>query len=169
MWVVSDCFVDRTPTLQWWLIDFDGDTLTGGENNFELPAGSSVVATREALKSIVSPNVLKSKVVLSARVWDGDYLLADGLYYFVAPKYLQLSENPEITMEVSRLSDGYQLTLSSQKLAKNLWLRATADGWWSDNYFDLLEGERVEVFFQTGDTLDEPEFFVRSLGEVYLR
>ncbi len=169
MWVVSDCFVDRTPTLQWWLIDFDGDTLTGGENNFELPAGSSVVATREALKSIVSPNVLKSKVVLSARVWDGDYLLADGLHYFVAPKYLQLSENPEITMEVNRLSDGYQLTLSSQKLAKNLWLQATTDGWWSDNYFDLLAGERVEVFFQTGDTLGESEFFVRSLGEVYLR
>ncbi len=169
MWVVSDCFVDRTPTLQWWLIDFDGDTLTGGENNFELPAGSSVMADNVAFRNLLPHRSLKSQVVLSAKVWDGDYLLADGLHYFVAPKYLQLSEIPEITMEVSRLGDGYQLTLSSQKLAKNLWLHATTDGWWSDNYFDLLAGERVEVFFQTGDTLDEPEFFVRSLGEVYLR
>jgi len=166
MWVVSDCFVDRTPELQWWLINFDGDTLTQGKKVFELPSGSSVVVAREAFRHILSDNSLKSMVVLSAKVWDGDYLLADGLHYFVSPKNLQLSNNPDVQIEVLRLSDGYQLTLTAQKLAKNVWLNSSVDGWWSDNFFDLLAGESMEVFFQTNDTLGEPEFYVKSLGEV---
>jgi beta-mannosidase len=67
------------------------------------------------------------------------------------------------------VNDGYQIIVESDKLAKNILLSTDAEGFFDDNYFDLLPGERKIVLFKTAGTLDDPKsaFRVKSLADTY--
>jgi beta-mannosidase len=56
-------------------------------------------------------------------------------------------------------------------LAKNVYLSTEAAGTLSDNYFDLLPGERKTVLFKTGSILDSPKtaFRIKHLQQTYNR
>lgn len=94
--------------------------------------------------------------------------LSRRLYYFEPPRKLLLS-NAKISLRVRQVNEGYALTLESPRLAKNIMLSANADGAFTDNYFDLLPGERRTVLFKTETILDEPEkaFLIKSLVDTY--
>ena len=70
------------------------------------------------------------------------------LLYFVAPKDLKIPV-VEIKKGVTAIPGGYKVSLSCDKLVKNLWLSSTLKGEFSKNYFDLLPGETVDVEFKT--------------------
>ena len=55
------------------------------------------------------------------------------------------------------MTEGYLLTLSSDRLAKNVMIITEADGFFNDNYFDMLPGERKTVLFKTERILDNPK------------
>lgn len=165
IWVVSDCFVDRIPEVRWNLITFEGDTLDVGKTSFSLPAGSSVKAARLCIKDLIGTGLRKKRVVLKASVWDGQELLIEGLHYFDKPKNLMLDATPSLMLEVEKVSDGYFITLTTRHLAKNVWIQSALDGQWSDNFFDVLPGDRVRVTFMS-DTTKPPVFTLRSLGEL---
>lgn len=64
---------------------------------------------------------------------------------------------PELDLSVEKTEDGYDVTVSSDKFARGVWL--TIDGTdhhFSDNYFDLLPGASRTVSVKTG--LPEEQF-----------
>ena len=167
IWVVSDCFIDRNTELRWQLMTFDGDTLKTGSTGFTLPAGSSVVAAQMALKDFAISKANRQQVVLKAGVWDKSDLLVDALYYFGKPKELILPENSGTQLSVEPVSDGYLLTISAEKLAKNVWIQTDAEGSFSNNFFDVLPGEWVQVSFSSSHQgLAKEDFRFMSLGEL---
>ena len=167
IWVVSDCFIDRNTELRWQLMTFDGDTLKTGSTGFTLPAGSSVVAAQMALKDFAISKSNRQQVVLKAGVWDKSDLLVDALYYFGKPKELILPENSGIQLSVEPVSDGYLLTISTEKLAKNVWIQTYVEGSFSNNFFDVLPGEWVQVSFSSSHQgLAKEDFRFMSLGEL---
>jgi beta-mannosidase len=95
-------------------------------------------------------------------------VLSRRLFYLVPPKKLLLPRT-EVSLQVNQVNDGYEVVLHSSKLAKNVYLRAAAAGRFSDNYFDLLPGERRTVLFKTDQILDEPKklFSVKHLQSTY--
>jgi len=167
IWVVSDCFIDRNTELRWQLMTFDGDTLKTGSTGFTLPAGSSVIAAQLALKDFAISKSNRQQVVLKAGVWDKSDLLVDALYYFGKPKELILPENSGIQLSVEPVSDGYLLTISTEKLAKNVWIQTYVEGSFSNNFFDVLPGEWVQVSFSSSHQgLAKEDFRFMSLGEL---
>jgi beta-mannosidase len=164
-WVVSDCSIDRAPELRWQLIAFKGDTLEAGQTSFSMPAGSSVKAIQLSLKDLIGTGLRKNRAVLKASVWDGQERLVDGLHYFDKPKNLLLDAAPGLTFEVEKVADGYVVTLSTRHLAKNVWIQSNMKGPWSDNFFDVLPGERIRVACMS-DTTRSPVIKLRSLGEI---
>jgi len=71
------------------------------------------------------------------------------VFYFQKVKGLEL---PEATVDcrIVPTDGGFELELSCSVLAKNLYLTmGEEDGFFSDNYFDLLPGERVSIFLET--------------------
>ena len=52
-----------------------------------------------------------------------------------------------IQKEIINTEEGYQITLKTDKLAKNVFLSIDEDGHFSDNYFDLLAGDSIKVQF----------------------
>ena len=168
IWVVSDCFIDRNAVLRWQLMTFDGDTLKTGSTGFTLPAGSSVVAAQLSLRDFEKFKHKMQQVVLKAGIWDKSDLLVDALYYFGKPKELILPENSGIQLSVEPVSDGYLLTISAEKLARNVWIQTNMEGSFSNNFFDVLPGERVQVLFSSSrQGMAKEDFRFRSLGELH--
>ncbi|HNY06805.1 MAG TPA: hypothetical protein PKL64_01820, partial [Bacteroidales bacterium] len=51
---------------------------------------------------------------------------------------------------ISPSNDGFMVTLTTNKLAKNVFLDFDgADGFFSDNYFDMVAGDKMVIYFHT--------------------
>ncbi|MCS6928659.1 MAG: hypothetical protein NZM43_04090 [Saprospiraceae bacterium] len=95
-------------------------------------------------------------------------LLHRRIVYFAPPKKLLLPETT-VSLRVVATDNGYQLELESPALAKNVHLSTSIPGRFSDNYFDLLPGERRTVLFTTTRQLEAPEqaFRIRHLRQTW--
>ncbi len=89
------------------------------------------------------------------------------LLYFAPPKKLLLPA-ARINLQVTPVNEGYEITLESPVLVKNLHLSSAVPGQFSDNYFDLLPGERRTVLFRTEQVLDTPQaaFKIKHLQQI---
>jgi len=130
------------------VIDFAGNTLSRVDQNVMLAANAS-----RAYMTFKEGDLLKgadpSKVLLVTE------LAADGappsrnLLFFKKTKDLQLPR-PEIKLAVAPGANGtLAVTVAAKQLARNVFLsRGAVDGFFDDNYFDLLPGETVTVTFR---------------------
>ncbi|MEO6759668.1 MAG: glycoside hydrolase family 2 protein, partial [Saprospiraceae bacterium] len=166
---VSDSVLSVKATLQVRALTLDGDQLS----NVTLPdlliaPDSSHMIYQTTLKTLLDKHRPEDVVVeISLKKANGD-LLYRRLYYSVPPKKLDLPR-AKITIKTEQLNDGYQVILQCDRLAKNVFLQTDADGSFSDNYFDLLPGERKTVLFKTKGILESPQsaFKAKSLVDTY--
>lgn len=162
---VADIPHDTTATLEVRILQFDGDVQHSETiPNVRLSNDSSRMIWQGSLKSILR-KTKKQSAVAEIVLKTGNDIAYRRLFYFVPPKDLNLPTT-KITMAVSEANNGYKLTLTSEKLAKNVLLSTQADGMFSDNYFDLMPGEKKEIFFKTERILDnwKEAFKARSLN-----
>jgi beta-mannosidase len=76
-------------------------------------------------------------------------VLSKNTYYFKPFKELNVSE-PEVTYGITKAEQGFEIALKTDKLAKNVYLQiADEEGFFSDNYFDMLPGEKVTINLKT--------------------
>ena len=91
------------------------------------------------------------------------HLLAEKIHFVLSPKHLSLSK-PTIQLAKERIDERYILTLNTQSLAKNVALQASADGTWSDNFFDLIPGISKQVeFFPKEKYVPNIDFQAKSM------
>jgi beta-mannosidase len=177
IWGVSDVLEPKDGMLTLRLLDFRGAT------NWEatVPATLSP-GTSQLLWSMAKGELLQGSdpagVVLSAD-FGGERA---SLFYFLPPKGLAL-EIPAIQMEWEEGDGGIRLTLSSDVLAKDVYLsirgseedESPGEGVptrsgpvFSDNFFDLLPGQPTTIRITTGESLDETQrrLRIRTLAEV---
>lgn len=109
----------------------------------------------------------KSSHLLKAALKSDGELLAENVYYFVTPKNLKL-QKAEISKEIQTTAEGILIKLESPILAKNVSLRFDEDGFFSDNYFDLLPGETRSILFKPADKNKEfsGQLTILQLAEV---
>jgi beta-mannosidase len=70
-----------------------------------------------------------------------------------------LQPRPQISAVVVRTRAGFRIILSSDKLARAVYLSApNYSGFFVDNYFDLIPGRKVEVEFRTGSSVTVNDF-----------
>ena len=88
------------------------------------------------------------------------------LYYPVPPKKMTLPR-AGINQKVEQINEGYAIELSADRLAKNVCISTEVNGSFSDNYFDLLAGEKKTIVFRTDRILDDPKtaFKIKSLAD----
>jgi len=86
-------------------------------------------------------------------------------YFFVKPKNLAL-ENGDIDIEIQKVDEGFSIELKSQVFQKNIMLMASAQGHFSDNYFDLKANEKKAILFQT-ESLSIEELTYKSINQLH--
>lgn len=166
---VSDLIKDTVVNLQVRALTFEGKVLSDVTKlDINLKPDSSHLIWQGYVKTVLDKHKPENSVVeIVLKSKDGK-TLSRRLFYFVSPKKLNLSRT-NVSIKVEQVTDGYQLTLESGRLAKNVMISTDNDGAWSDNYFDILPGERKIVLFKTDRILDDPQhaFKVKHLAETW--
>ena len=88
-------------------------------------------------------------------------------HYLLAPKALELP-SPTIKKVLSTVEKKYSITLQTDLLAKNVYLNSAIEGHFSDNYFDLLPGKPVTIYFTPKDETPNAITFEETLKVVSL-
>jgi beta-mannosidase len=102
------------------------------------------------------------ETVLLARLTNDEGVLAENNCYFAKVKELNLPR-PAISYEITKTGSAYAIPLSTDALAKNVYIETANEGFLSDNFFDLYPNRPVTVTFDGDET---PEITrVYSLAE----
>lgn len=69
-------------------------------------------------------------------------------FFFSAPKSMNLMDNTSINIEKLEVGEGYTLLqLKSNGFCKSVYLTSDQEGWFSDNFFDMEQGDIKNVKF----------------------
>ncbi len=168
VYVVSDKLKDDKGNLKLRILDFKGKELWSKSMEVDIRANSSNVVYTAKVKNMLDG--MKSKnVVLDVKLTNGDGLIYETTRYFERVKDLNLPL-PHMTAKTEKVDGGYKVTVSTDVLAKNVYLSfENFNGWFTDNFFDLLPGETRSVVFETKENIKDPalELKVRSIRDTY--
>jgi len=149
IFMVSDQPQKNLGYLSLTVMDFNGEALWHKEMESAVEGNASRCCFQAPLSQIIDKR-MKNRVVLVVRYLIHNIIKAENLLYFAKPMNLAL-EKTTIDIDTRQVADGYELTLSSDRLAKNVYLTVDdpAEGYFSDNYFDLLPGEQKTVYYRS--------------------
>ena len=149
--IVNDRLEKVNGELSLQLMDFDGQVIWEENSLVEIPANSSddyfnvnywEFLYRKDLQSLVFKAVLKEK---------GE-VISKNCYYFRPYKELKVP-TPTLQYAIVNEDSGFSIELKTDKLAKNVYLQiGNEQGFFSDNFFDLLPGEVAKVNLETDMT-----------------
>jgi beta-mannosidase len=142
--ICSDDPVVKEVQLYYAIKDFGGNTLDEQVVPSSIHPYMAVNATSLPKEDILEKYNTK-EIYLEAEVQSDGNTVTKDIYFFEAAKELHLPV-PEIQSEITRKKGYYKITLSSDKLARNVYPSFEGcDVKFSDNYFDLLPGETQTV------------------------
>jgi beta-mannosidase len=134
--------------LEWY--NFKGEMLDSVVLPVELEGNTSTLCytlKREELLKKYNPK----ETVLLACLKNDEEVLAENNCYFAKVKELNLPR-PVIHYEITKTGSSYAIKLSTDVLAKNLYIETANEGFLSDNFFDLYPNHPVTVTFEGNET-----------------
>jgi beta-mannosidase len=149
LYVVSDRQQAMPATLRVRLLGLDGRVLHQQVQRVQIEP-----LTSQAYLKIPRAQLLRgqdpTKVVLACSLEANGQPLATNTYYFASPKEMPLPP-ARVAATWARTNDStFQVTLKSKTLARAVCLTRTGgEGFFADNYFDLLPGETKVVTFRS--------------------
>ncbi|HYJ45728.1 MAG TPA: glycoside hydrolase family 2 protein, partial [Pyrinomonadaceae bacterium] len=169
-YIVSDRTKATEAEVNVRLLDFDGHVLMSTSRNVTVAPLQSKSYLSIPMSTLLQGRDRKSVMVSCELLVDGQ-AVSTNEYFFEPYKNLSVP-TPQITSEVVPNGRGFKITLTSDKFAKAVYLSLTGvDGFFSDNYFDLLPGRKVEVEFRSRAQLTLADFRsrlkVRSLQDAF--
>lgn len=141
VYLVNDYFEKYSDKLTLELLSFDGKLLWNTSKKATVAENSSSIVFE-------IPKADFSKFDLNQAVLNVRFKNESSNYFFVKPKDLKLTK-PEIKI---RTIDELTLEISTNVLAKNVFLTSENEVFFEDNYFDLLPNEKrmIKVSKQAG-------------------
>jgi len=148
IFLVSDKLHQLTGNLQLRLTDFDGNVIKDTLYQTEISSNTSQCVYDYDLDKLTG-KLDKRKILMECLFFTNDTLAARNLHFFVPPKELNLPDS-KVNYIINPSNDGFRITLTTNKLAKNIFLDFDgADGFFSDNYFDMVAGDKMVIYFHT--------------------
>ena len=150
------------------LFDFAGTLYADDVSTLQAEANTSSLAHTIQTESLLQAAAVdRANLVLHAELLDGDLVVDEKMHYFV-PEKQQSLDDPQIRLRELQQPDGSTAwIIESDKLAKQVHLSVEAEGYFSDNFFDLIPGvpRTVQFFARTG-ALDRPAFAASHPGAI---
>jgi len=147
--VVSDKITAIPATLDLQVLDFTGKVLLTRTLPVMVKANGVTNVLTEKTDGLT---VNVAGTYLSMTLKNGSEVLAQKNYYFTEPKNLNLLK-PVITDRIEKQAASWVIRLKSDVLAKDVYLNfAGVEGFFSDNYLDLLPGKETVITFTPANT-----------------
>lgn len=170
VYVTSDLPDATVVDVQIRAFDFNGKSLSDVETKgISIHPDSSKLAWKGTFRSVFHKEKVENAVVECLVKDSTGKVLNRRLYYHTQPRKLNLPKVNVTIDSVQQVTQGYLLHLSVPKLAKNVMIGTQIEGFFSDNYFDMLPGEHKTVLFRTESILSDSKnaFTTRSLSDTY--
>jgi beta-mannosidase len=155
VYIVSDKVQPVSGELHLRIIDFDGKVAKEMNQAASVPELSSQVYLQVPLSDLGGTEGADAarQVVVAELVVEGKSV-SRNLIYLVPTKQVHLPE-AHIRAELTQAANEYNLKLTSPVLARSVYVNfGDASPELSDNYFDLLPGETVDVVVRSKESLD---------------
>ncbi|WP_231686751.1 glycoside hydrolase family 2 protein [Bacillus sp. JCM 19034] len=152
--VISDQLEDAKGILQMKVMTFNGDEILSESEPVTIVGNSAEIKYSTSIEKIINNNNVE-EIVFVAQLLIDEKIIDEKEHYFVQSKNLVLKE-PKLKLD--RINDT-EFELSTESLAKNVYLETEEEGVFSDNYFDLLPGKKKRVTFMQ---LDQHTFTAQS-------
>ena len=146
--VVSDSINHFNGKLHVSILDFNGKELKSFNKSIVVESNSS----RKHIK-IPIEKFNKSATFVKASLVSKKVIIAKSNYFLKPFKDLSLKK-PEIKFQIRRNKSEYILTLESNTLAIGVFLSLDKAHFFSDNYFDLIPGEKKQVVLKIDEEID---------------
>jgi beta-mannosidase len=162
--IINDKLTGINAQLVVKVFDFDGNEIRKELKDVTVQANSSntffTVRTFDFMKGIQA-----NKQFLVVELLENGTLISNNTLFFLPIKNVLLP-TPTVKFEIAAVDGGFEISLSTDKLAKNLFMTiGDEEGFFSDNYFDLLPGQTVKVKLDSKMTEEKLKevFAIRTL------
>ena len=155
VYIVSDKTKPEPASLRVRLMDFDGKVLLEDTHAVDVAPLLSKVYLDWPLKKLIDAGAADtSRVFVVAELTAGGAQLSRNLAYLVPVKEIHLKP-AQLKVEAAGANGTYNIRITSPVLARSVYLAfGSLDVQLSDNYFDLLPGETVEITATGAVSLD---------------
>lgn len=169
VYLVSDELQDHDGVrLDVELMDFDGKAQSKWTQSGMLAANSSVLFMKKPTGELQGKLSAATSLLHFTLKDKNGATLADDVFYFAYPKDQKLPE-ANIETSVRRRGDAIEMTLKTDKLARDIFVEVPVQGVrFTDNFFDLLPGQRKKITITSpeGHSLNDFTFRLHQLGGV---
>jgi beta-mannosidase len=169
VYVASDKAAPTKGDLRVRLMTVDGTVLRDKAQPVEIAPLSSKVFVRVPLAEFLDATVDANKVFVVTDLAVGGKVVSSNLEFFVPTRQVQLRAT-KIDSQLKREGNGYRLTLTSKSLARSVYVNFSGvDAKVSDNYFDIIPGQTVEIEITTSASLEQlqPALKIMSLVDAF--
>ncbi len=169
--VVSDLREEKNYTLKLEIMDFRGNICFSELKDIRVKPNASINFFSRPLSELISIQDTVN-LFLNAKLMDGTKIISSNQLFFCKPKHLSLPR-PKISTRFSPVKEGILITLTSDVLAKNVYMQCDEnEGHFQDNCFNLLPGEIREITFRTDQLTDlnifRNQFYIRTLADAFI-
>jgi beta-mannosidase len=146
--IINDKLTEIKAQLVIKVLDFSGNEIRKEVKEVTVPANSSnTFFTARTFQFLM--NLQPRTQFLVVELVESEKIISDNTLYFRPIKDILLPK-PNVKYEVNAVDGGFEITLNSDQLAKNLYMTiGDEEGFFSDNYFDLIPGKTVKVKLET--------------------
>jgi beta-mannosidase len=146
--IVNDRLENVNAELVLKLMDFDGRVIWEKASLVDIPANSSDDYFNENRNEFLYRKDTRN-LLLSAELVEDGKTISRNVFFFRPFKELNVP-SPEVDYSVTKTGDGFDIEVSTDKLAKNVYFQMGSEkGFLSDNYFDMLPGETRTIHLET--------------------
>ncbi len=155
VYIVSDKTKTEPASLRVRLMDFDGKLLLEETSAVDVAPLTSKVYLDWPLKKLTDAGAADtSRVFVVAELTEGGTQISRNLAYLAPVKGVHLKP-AQLKVETAGTNGSYKVRITSPVLARSVYLSfGNLDAQVSDNYFDLLPGETVEITATIKATLE---------------
>jgi len=132
------------------VMTFDGKVVLEKKENVEVtPLSSKIYLHSLVEESLIAQGIDAAKVVAATELTVAGKVVSSNLIYLAPTVEIHLPA-AVLKTELAKIGDSYRLKVSSPVLARSVYISfGQLDAEISDNYFDLLPGQTVELTIRT--------------------
>ena len=170
VYVVSDKTTPTAARLRLRVFTLEGKPLADTSQDIQVPELSSKIYLQRPLAEYVHAdgNDIADVFAIADLLVDGKSVSSNVLY-LVPAKLINLPQ-PQISVDLAKSGEAYHLRLTSPVLARSVYVSfGTIDASPSDNYFDLIPNQPVEITITSAATLDQlrAQLKIMSLADAF--
>jgi len=169
VYVVSDRPEQVNGQLVVTLYDLNGKLLSSKQRDIQIEPIKGKSYFSQPISDLLNGQNDKDAVLLAELKVDGK-LVSQNDYFFRPFKELGLGK-PSISSDIRESKNGFTIKLATDKVAKDVYLYGVSDGFFSDNYLNMIPGRPVELEFRTKGKMKLDEFRsllkIRSLKDAF--